>query len=124
MSLRVSGRILEKESGLGVPNLVVKAVDRDLFYDDLLGDEITDSAGNFDITYEEEDFREVFEKRPDLYIVVKTPDRSRILHTSEEKVRWEAEVEEHFEVIIPRATLGPLGPPFAPPRLQGSPRSP
>lgn len=110
MSLKVTGRIREKESCLGVPNLVVKALDKDFFYDDLLGDTITNSEGNFEIIYEEKDFKEVFEKGPDLYIVVKTPDRSRVLYTSEKKVRCEAGVEENFEVIIPRATLGELAP--------------
>jgi len=105
MSLKVTGRVREEESGLGIPNLVVKAVDKDLLYDDLLGDTITDSAGKFEIIYEEEDFKEIFERRPDLYIVVKTPDRSKVLYTSEKSVRCEAGVEEHFEIIIPRAML-------------------
>lgn len=106
MSLKITGRVREKESGLGLPGLVVKALDRDLLYDDLLGDTITDDEGKFEIIYEEDDFRDLFEKAPDLYIVVRTSDRSRVLYTSEESVRCEAGAEEHFEIVIPKATLG------------------
>jgi len=118
MSLKITGRVREAESGIGIPNLVVKAYDKDLLYDDLLGDERTDSAGKFEMLYEEEDFKEIFEKAPDLYLVIKTPDRSRVLYTSEKSVRCEADAEEHFEVTIPRATLGELSPKFDWEKLQ------
>lgn len=116
MSLKVTGRIRETESGLGVPNLVVRVLDKDEKYDDVLGDVITDSEGKFSLSYEKIDFEE--EAAPDLYLIVKTPDRERVLYTSEKSVRWEADVEEHFEVTIPRATLGELSPKFDWEKLQ------
>ena len=110
MSLKITGRIREKGSGLGLPGLVVKAIDKDLLHDDVLGDTTTDDEGNFEIIYEEDDFRDLFEKAPDLYIVVRTSNRSRVLYTSAKSVRCEAGAEEHFEVVIPKPTLGGLMP--------------
>jgi hypothetical protein len=72
MNFRITGRVTEKESGSGVPKLVVRAYDRDLLYDDLLGAAVTDAEGRFEMLYTEEDFRELFEKRPDIYLAVRS----------------------------------------------------
>ena len=36
MEFTITGRVRERESGLGVPNLIIRAYDKDLFFDDLL----------------------------------------------------------------------------------------
>lgn len=82
MSFKVNGRIYETESGSGIPGLVVKAFDKDVIVDDYLGETVTDSQGKFEIIYNEKDFGEAFEDNPDLYIVVKTPDRHQVLYTN------------------------------------------
>ncbi|MEM1169552.1 MAG: carotenoid oxygenase family protein [Cyanobacteria bacterium P01_H01_bin.35] len=108
MLFQVSGHIYETENGAGIPDLVVKAFDKDLIKDDDLGEALTDSQGNFKIIYSEKDFKgigEMFEGNPDLYIVVKTPERHRVLYTSKQNIRREATVDEHFEIGITKASL-------------------
>ena len=105
MTYKIGGRIVDAESRMGIGGLVVKAVDQDLFFDDLLGSTVTDDAGNFKITYEEEDFREFIEKNPDIVIIVKSLDRSRILYRSERPFRFPEGEEVYFEVEIPTGTL-------------------
>ncbi|MEQ8755801.1 MAG: carotenoid oxygenase family protein [Coleofasciculus sp. G1-WW12-02] len=105
MSFKVSGCVYESESGSGIPGLVVKAFDQDLIKDDDLGEALTDSQGNFEILYDEKDFGEKFEGNPDLYIVVKTPDRHHVLYTNKKTIRQKATVNEHFKIAITQANL-------------------
>ena len=108
MSFKVSGRVYEAESGNGIPNLIIEAFDKDLVKSDKLGQVKTNSNGTFEITYSEADFRgkiDRFEGNPDLYIVVKSPDMSKILYSSENNIRSNAKNNEHFDVAIPKATL-------------------
>jgi len=105
MVFTIKGRICEEESGTGIAGLVVKAVDRDLLFDDLLGSTVTDAGGRFQIDYEEEDFRELFEKRPDIVVSVKTADRKRLLYTSKRPVRCRAGEEAYFDIKIPSRLL-------------------
>ena len=105
MAFKIKGMICEEESGSGIGGLVVKAVDRDLIFDDLLGSTVTDKTGHFEISYEEADFRELFEDRPDIVITVKTADRRRLLYTSERNVRYRAGAEEYFDIKIPSRLL-------------------
>ncbi|MFX0199308.1 MAG: C25 family cysteine peptidase [Candidatus Hodarchaeota archaeon] len=107
--MKITGQIREKETGRGLPNLVVKAFDKDLLYDDLLGAVNTDKDGNFEIVYEGEDYKELFEQKPDIYLKIQTPDRKRTIHTTEDKVRFEAGKKEHFIVDIPKEEIEPEG---------------
>ena len=79
MSFQVQGRVYEAESGSGLANLWAKAFDKDLIEDDGLGETSTDSKGYFEIQYSKQDFNDWVESNPDLYLVVKTPNRSRVL---------------------------------------------
>ncbi|NER26263.1 MAG: hypothetical protein F6J89_00995 [Symploca sp. SIO1C4] len=105
MLFKVSGRVYETESGSGIPDLFVKAFDKDLIKDDYLGETCTDRQGNFEIIYNEKDFGGKFEGNPDLYIVVKTPDHHHVLYTSKKNIRLEANASEHFEIAITQANL-------------------
>jgi hypothetical protein len=105
MVFTIKGLICEEESGAGIGGLVVKAVDRDLLFDDLLGSTVTDAGGRFEISYEEEDFRELFENRPDIIVSVKTADRKRLLYTSKQPVRCRAGEAAHFDIKIPSRLL-------------------
>jgi len=105
---QVSGRIYEAESNCGIPNLIIEAFDKDVVKNDKLGQAKTNSDGAFEIAYSEADFKgkfEIFESSPDLYIVVKTPDKSKILYSSEKTIRNNAKNHEHFNVAIPQAIL-------------------
>lgn len=102
----IAGVVREAESGIGIPGLFVKAYDRDLLFDDLLGTAITNAEGSFEIVSEASDFREFFERRPDLYLRILGADRRKQLWSSKEHVRWHAGRYEEFDVRIPRAALG------------------
>ena len=108
MSIRftVAGVVREVESGIGIPGLTVKAYDRDLLFDDLLGTAITSADGSFQIVTESGDFRDFFERRPDLYLRVLGTDRSTELWSSKEFVRWSGGRYQKFDVRIPREALG------------------
>ena len=104
MSFKITGIVVEKESGKGLSDLVVKAYDKDLLYDDLLGSTETDQNGRFQITYEEKDYKELFDSKPDIYFEIKNKKAEKI-YSSEEKIRFGAYTEEDFKVEIPRSFL-------------------
>ena len=97
----IFGKVVGKETGQGIPNLKVKAFDKDLFFDDLLGEVTTDRNGNFEIIYDKDDFRELFfDNKPDIYIKVKTAEGEEI-YSTKDKVRYRAGKTEEFIVPIP-----------------------
>ena len=98
---RIKGVVKEKETGFPLPGLFVKSYDKDLFFDDLLGSAVTDDQGRFDILSEITDFNEFFDARPDIYFKVFDSDRTTLLHTTKDYVRWnEGKISEH-EILIP-----------------------
>jgi hypothetical protein len=110
ITFRIFGTVKEAESGIGLAGLFVKAYDKDLLFDDLLGSAYTKEGGRFEIVTEAEDFRDFFERKPDIYLKILTPDASKLLHSTADAVRWEAGRIEHFDVRIPRRKLGKLAP--------------
>src|SRR5438094_450327 len=112
MSIRftIVGFVREAESGIGIPGLFVKAYDKDLLFDDLLGTAVTSVDGSFEIVTESSDFREFFDVKPDLYLRIFGADRRTEIWSSEEAVRWNAGRYTEFEVRIPREKI----PGFAP----------
>jgi outer membrane protein assembly factor BamB len=99
---RIRGTVVEEDTGRPLPGLKVRAYDKDKLYSDLLGTATTDESGSFELTYTGEEFRELFEKQPDIYLEVYDASGERLLYTSEESVRWGAGADEQFEVKIPR----------------------
>ena len=94
-----------KQTGKGIPNLIVEALDKDFIFDDRLGSVITDKDGRFEILYTKEDFQDVFfERRPDIYLRVRRPD-GRVIHTTEGKIRYDAGRVEAFYIDIPEESL-------------------
>lgn len=110
MFFSINGKVIEQETRVGVPGLLIKAIDKDLLFDDLIGTVFTGEGGKFSLVFEQEDFSEFFEKRPDIFIKVKTPDRSRILFSSEKEIRWNVNEEEYFLIEISKKVLGNLSP--------------
>ncbi len=104
-SYRVFGTVAEKETGRPLRDLIVRAFDRDLMLDDKLGFATTDDDGRFEIFFNPEAFRDVFESHPDIYLRVFDASGSRlILETS---VRWNASPDEGFHLRIPAGALTP-----------------
>jgi len=84
----VRGRITDK-AGKGLGGLTVSIYDKDLLFDDRLGQTETDADGNYSFNYRTEDFRDLIERKPDIYI--KVIDREgRTLYTSKREIRYEA----------------------------------
>ncbi len=111
-AFKIRGRIVDKDSGRGIPDLFVKAFDKDLLYDDLLGEVCTDEQGYFEIVYDKRDFRELFfDNRPDIYLRVKTSEDKEIL-TTEDKVRYSANSTEDFDISVSIGDYIPILPEF------------
>ena len=96
----VRGLITARDSGTGLAGLTVSACDRDLLFDDLLGETQTDEAGAFEIAYTAERFQGLFDRQPDIYLIVKAPDGT-VLHSTAANVRFEAGRDEFFEIELP-----------------------
>lgn len=82
----VRGRV-EDQNGEGLGDLIVSLYDKDLFFDDRLGQAETDDNGEFEISYRTEDFRDLIERKPDIYIKVFDQEGNE-LHSSKKKYRF------------------------------------
>jgi len=76
----VAGQVTDKASGNGIPNLIVKAIDKDRKYDDMLGTTRTDALGYYRIEYSEADFKEK-DNKPETFIEV-MDDNNKVLFRS------------------------------------------
>jgi hypothetical protein len=103
--MRVIGTVVEEESGKPLQGLRVRAYDKDLVFDDKLGDTLTDAAGKFEISYSEVHFRDLEETEPDVYIRIYDASGKKLLYTTERAVRKSAAVVERFDVKIAKAKL-------------------
>jgi 5-hydroxyisourate hydrolase-like protein (transthyretin family) len=103
--MRVIGTVVEQESGKPLAGLRVRAYDKDLVFDDDLGEAVTDESGQFEVDYMEAQYRDLNETQPDVYVRVYSADGSKLLYSSEKAVRRSAQVTERFDIRIPRAEL-------------------
>ena len=94
------GEVVDAASGRGLSGLVVRAYDKDLIRDDRLGKTTTDEQGRFLISFNEDDFRDLFELSPDLYLRILDPATGEVLHQTE--VRSDIEADEHFRIELDR----------------------
>lgn len=102
---KIKGVVKERETGAPLAGLFIKAYDKDLLFDDLLGSAVSDHLGRFEIVSELADFREFFEKRPDIYFKVYRGDRGAPIHTTETAVRWNTGKLSEFEILIDGESL-------------------
>ena len=119
MTYSITGKVYEKESGRALPGLHVRAYDKDLFFDDLLGTAVTDKDGKFHIEYQKKDFSELFEQKPDIYFSVFTATFRHVMDTKD-SIRWNASEEEKVEIAIARKDLRDEGPETANDRIDAS----
>ena len=106
---KISGRIRVAETGEPLAGLVVRAWDKDLIFDDPLGDARTDAQGRFEIAFTDEQFRQVFDENPDEYLRVYDASGRHELHSTRGAVRRNAGEMEHFEIAIPAERLAAVG---------------
>jgi hypothetical protein len=96
----VRGRVADK-LGKGLGGLFVSVYDKDLFFDDRLGQSETDANGNYTLTYRTEDFRDLIERKPDLYL--KVIDRQgRSLYVLKGHIWYESGRVETIDIEIDR----------------------
>ena len=106
-SFVVAGGVEEEETGRPLADLVVRAFDRDLLFDDTLGYTTTDEDGHFEIRYGADQFRDAWESRPDLYLRVYDRSGARLLYETTDAIRWNASTDESYRVRIPARALDP-----------------
>lgn len=102
---QVFGVFEEVETGRPLTNLVVRAFDRDLIFDDKIGYTNTDDDGRFEIRFGAERFRELFESRPDIYLRIYDRSGARLLHETTDAIRWNASKKEEYRFRIPASAL-------------------
>src|SRR5262245_8434179 len=104
MPYRVTGSVLEDGSGRPLAGLLVRAFDKDLVFDDPLGDATTDAAGRFEVVFTEVQFRDHIETSPDLYVKVFDASGARLLHSTRRDVRRNVRGDENFEIRLAGAS--------------------
>jgi hypothetical protein len=102
---RIFGVVQEAETGRPLTNLVIRAFDRDLIFDDKLGYTNTDDDGRFEILFGMGRFRDLFESKPDLYLRIFDRDGIRLIHETTDAIRWNASKNEQYQIQIPASAL-------------------
>ncbi|MGH8585506.1 MAG: hypothetical protein ACREWE_04765 [Gammaproteobacteria bacterium] len=89
----IKGLLRERDSRIGLPDLIVRAYDKDLNYDDLMGEART-GCGSFCIVSRAENFRDFFDNRSDIYLRILIPAAigavPREVWNTRQAVRWNA----------------------------------
>ena len=95
----IAGKIANKEKQ-PLPNLRIEAWDKDLLFDDFVGEAMTDTNGYFQISFTQKRFKELFfDNRPDLYFKIYVGDK--LIHSTENSVLWNIENDQKdLEIII------------------------
>ncbi|NUO00122.1 MAG: hypothetical protein HUU01_05850 [Saprospiraceae bacterium] len=114
MNFKITGIVREKESKQPLKGLLIRAIDRDFFFHDLLGNAVTGADGDFVIGYEGEDFKDLVEQRPDIFFNIYSSataanpgrDGDSPIFTTKEAVRFNSGTQEFFIIEIPREQLG------------------
>lgn len=102
---RIHGLVVEKETNKPLVDVFVEAYDKDFIFDDLLGSAKTDKEGCFDIFYSEKDFSDLFEKNPDVYFHVYNKQGGKILYSTKDQVKRNANRVEYFKISVPESQI-------------------
>lgn len=111
MKLLVSGRVTDQDTGAGVANVEVEVMDKDLVFDDRLGNTTTASDGTYCVEVDSEAGRDLIESRPDVYIQVRPlgARRDRILGSTRNRALRNVESDVQVDLEIPHDTLVEVG---------------
>lgn len=93
----VRGRVSDSNNR-GLPGLIISLYDKDFFFDDRLGQTETDQNGNFSLVYRTSDFRDLIERKPDIFLKV-MDQRGNTLYASKQ-IRFEAGRVEIINITI------------------------
>lgn len=104
-SFRITGTVEEAETGRPLAKLIVRAFDRDLVFDDKVGFATTDAEGRLEIRYRSEDFSDLRESRPDLYLRVYDAAGTGLLFETTDAIRWNPSTDERYRLRIPAQAL-------------------
>jgi class 3 adenylate cyclase len=96
----ILGKLSEADSGNAIEGLVVRGFDKDLLFDDYLGESRSDAEGRFEIRFTDEFFADLSEKHPDIYLKIFDSTGDRELLSTKRAVRWKADSVEHFDIEI------------------------
>ena len=95
---KVVGRIRNRKQE-PIKNVSISLYDKDLIFDDRLGTTVTDDKGEFELLYRTENFRDMIEAQPDLYLNV-IDENGQVLHSTKKAVRFSAKRVEQFDITI------------------------
>lgn len=97
----IAGTVREAETLHPLAGWWVKAYDRDLVFDDVLGSAVTDGDGRFRIDTEVRDFRELIERQPDVYFRVARSAGQDPVYSTEAATDFDAALTEAYEILVP-----------------------
>lgn len=76
----LTGRVIDEETGKGLPGVKVRAIDMDRKYDDLVGEARTDELGYYRVVYDKSDFEDK-DLQPEMYIEL-VDEKDEVFYTS------------------------------------------
>jgi len=95
----VAGRVTDRDTGVPLPNVLVKAYDLDPKTDELLGQTRTDALGYYRIEYTEKDLKDDRDKKPEVYIDVLN-DAGQSIYTSPKCLSVKSGAVEFIEAAV------------------------
>ncbi len=104
MGFTIRGTIQREDTRQGMADLVVEALDADLFCDDLLGRAQTDARGAFAIECPDQGECNA----PDLFLQIKTA-QGDLLHTTRHQIMQDVAQDTEFDITLQRAALARAG---------------
>jgi len=104
----IYGRITYADTGRPAADVRVTAMDADFFFDDKLGEVNTDEDGRFNLIYDITKFRDLFERAPDIYLVVRDQRGEFLTTTRDAVVRNAGHIHEIYVQLPGRGPLAPV----------------
>jgi Neuraminidase-like domain/Salmonella virulence plasmid 28.1kDa A protein len=107
-SYSIRGQVIGAKSRRPLPDLRIEAWDKDLLFDDLLGSAVTDASGAFTIEFDQRYYREILDRRPDVYF--KVFRGKQVIADTRGEVLWNLKAPGVKVVILVRDAAAPPAP--------------